>query len=126
MSYVEHPENVSKTATVCGSAEVCDSAVVRGPAQVCENGLIRHTRDHIVLGPAISSGRFTTAHRDSNIGIRVNCGCFSGTFAEFKKSIERTHKDHGPALEQYRCFAALIEAHFALADWQDQIEGVRT
>ena len=130
MSYVQNPENIGNRTTVCDSATVrdsatvCGSATVRDSAMVCGNGLIQHTRDYIVLGPAISSWRFTTAHRDSKIGVRINCGCFTGTLAEFKASIERTHKDHGPALEQYRCFAALIEAHFALADWQDQIERV--
>ena len=127
---VRDSATVCGSATVCDSAVVCDSATVRDSATVCDsatvrgNGLIQHTRDYIVLGPAISSWRFTTAHRDSKIGVRINCGCFTGTLAEFKASIERTHKDHGPALEQYRCFAALIEAHFALADWQDQIERV--
>ena len=127
-TYIEKPENVSDNARVSGSAWVSGSACVSGSArvfgsaQVSGDGRVSKTRDYITVGPAISSGRITTAHRDSKIGVRVNCGCFSGTIPEFKARIESTHKDHGPALEQYRCFAALIEAHFALADWQDQIE----
>ena len=127
-TYIEKPENVFGNAEVLDNARVSDNARVYGNARVSGgawvsgDGRVSKTRDYIIVGPAISSGQITTAHRDAKLGVRVNCGCFSGTIPEFKARIESTHKDNGPALEQYRCFAALIEAHFALADWQDQIE----
>ena len=132
-TYIEKPENVFDNARVFDNAQVFDNArvsggawvsggaLVSGGAWVSGDGRVSKTRDYIIVGPAISSGHITTAHRDAKLGVRVNCGCFSGTLAEFKAAIERTHK--GPPLEQYRCFASMIEAHFALADWQDQIDG---
>ena len=99
-------------ARVYGNARVCGNALVFGNAQVSGDGLILETSDYLVIGPAKSSGRFTTAHKDSKIGIRVNCGCFSGTVKEFSEAIEKTHKDNKEHLEQYRLFCQLIAFNF--------------
>ena len=99
-------------AQVFGNAQVCGDAQVFGNARVCGNAIIEKTSDYLVVGPAKSSGRFTTAHRDSKIGVRVNCGCFSGTVHEFSRAIEATHKDNQEALEQYRRFCQLIAFNF--------------
>jgi hypothetical protein len=87
---------------------VSGSAVIRGDGRISEPG------DYLTVGPAISSGRFTTAHVDAVIGVRVNCGCFTGSLAEFREAVEKTHKDDEQFLAQYRTFVALIEAHFAI------------
>lgn len=80
------------------------------------NAQIEKTADYLVIGPAKSSGRFTTAHKDSKIGIRVNCGCFSGTVKEFAEAIEKTHKDNKEHLEQYRLFCQLIAFNFEVTE----------
>jgi hypothetical protein len=107
---------VSGNARVYGNARVTGNAGVYGNAGVSGNGLIQKTSDYLVVGPAKSSGRFTTAHRDSKIGIRVNCGCFSGTVKQFSEAIEETHKDNKEHLEQYRLFCQLIAFNFGVTE----------
>ena len=144
MSYVQKPENVSGNARVTGiacvygnarvsdNAHVSDNAYVSGDARVSGNACVSGdarvsgnacvsgdacvsgNADILVIGPAISSGRYTTAHTDSVIGVRVNTGCFSGSIMEFIDAIERTHKDNAVSLRQYRGFVAAIKAHFGL------------
>jgi hypothetical protein len=94
------------------NVHVFDNARVFGAALVHGDAVIEKTSDYLILGPAKSSGRFTTAHKDSKIGIRVNCGCFSGTTDEFKRAIEETHKDNPEALKQYRLFHQWIVSNF--------------
>ena len=105
-------KHIFGNAQVSGDALVCGDAQVSGNAQVYGYGIIEKTSDYLVIGPAKSSGRFTTAHKDSKIGIRVNCGCFSGTVKEFSKAIEKTHKHNKEHLEQYRLFCQLIAFNF--------------
>lgn len=77
-----------------------------------KDALVFGNEDILVVGPAKSSGRYTTAHRDEIIGVRVNCGCFSGTVEEFAAQIEHTHAGNSAYLSQYRAFVALIKANF--------------
>lgn len=58
--------------------------------------------------------------KDSKVGVRVVCGCFSGTVDEFSKQIENTHKDNKEYLEQYRLFCQLIEFNFGLKQGEKQ------
>ena len=101
---------------IFNNAKVSDNAVVSNNAVVSGNALIETKEDYLVIGPAKSSGRFTTAHKDSKIGVRVNCGCFSGTVKEFSEAIENTHKDDKDALEQYRLFCQLIAFNFGVKE----------
>jgi len=78
------------------------------------NALVLGSNDWLLIGPAKSSGRFTTAYRDKKIGVRVSCGCFSGSVLEFSKQIESTHKNNQQALEQYRLFCQLIAFNFGV------------
>ena len=98
---------IASTARVFDSARVFGSAVIRGDGRVSKPG------DYVTVGPAISSGRTTTAHRDEKLGVRVNCGCFTGTIEEFEQAVEATHAAAPAHLAQYRAFVALIKAHFA-------------
>ena len=82
-------------------------------AQVSGDARIEKASDYLTLGPAASSGRYTTAHKDAKIGVRVNCGCFTGTVDEFAAAIEATHANNPEALKQYRAFVACISAQFA-------------
>ena len=107
---------VSDNARVYGDAQVSDNARVSGDARVSGNAIIQKTADYLVIGPAKSSGRFTTAHKDSKIGVRVNCGCFSGSVKEFSEAIEETHKNNKEALEQYRLFCQLIAFNFGVTE----------
>ena len=105
-------KNVFDNASVSGNARVYGYAHVSGNAYVSGDAHVEKTSDYLVVGPAASSGRYTTAHKDSIIGIRVNCGCFSGTVKEFAAAFEETHKDNPEFLKQYRLFVRLIADNF--------------
>ena len=101
-------------ALVSGNAHVYGNARVYGNALVSGNALIEKTSNYIQVGPAKSSGRFTTAFVDKEIGVCVACGCFTGTVFEFSKQIEETHANNKEALEQYRLFCQLIALNFGV------------
>jgi hypothetical protein len=46
-------------------------------------------------------------------GIRINCGCFSGTIEEFEASVNRKHGDNQFGME-YRAMIELIKIRFQL------------
>jgi hypothetical protein len=93
---------------------VFGDAMVFGYARVSGDAIIEKTSDYITLGPSISSGRFTTTHKDAKIGVRVNCGCFSGTVPEFVAAIQENHANNGKALAQYMAFVNVIKTTFNL------------
>ena len=101
-------------ALVYGNAQVYGNAWVYGNAQVSGDALIENTTDYIVIGPAKSSGRCTTAHKDLYLGIRVNTGCFSGSLEEFEAAINKTHAGDDEFKRQYLMFVSLIKDHFNL------------
>ncbi len=108
--YVESEKNLSQY----GTAWVSGNAWVYGDACVSGDALVQDVKGWLLVGPAKSSGRFTTAFVDEKIGVRVVCGCFSGTVAEFSERIEKTHADNKEALEQYRLFCQLIGYSFGV------------
>ena len=85
---------------------------VSGNAWVSGNARVESQTDWLLVGPAKSSGRFTTAYRDTKIGVRVSCGCFTGTAQEFSAQIEATHAGNQQHLQQYRLFCQLIAFSF--------------
>jgi carbonic anhydrase/acetyltransferase-like protein (isoleucine patch superfamily) len=105
---------VSDNAWVFGNARVTGNAQVFGKACVTGNALVSKTQDYLTIGPSKSSGRFTTAHVDEKLGVRVNCGCFSGSVLEFSQAIEETHASNKEHLEQYRLFCQLIAFNFGV------------
>ena len=103
---------VSGNAQVSGDAWVYGDARVSGNAQVSGDAWVESQTDWLLVGPAKSSGRFTTAYRDTKIGVRVSCGCFTGTAQEFSAQIEATHAGNQQHLQQYRLFCQLIAFSF--------------
>ena len=99
-------------AQVSGNAWVSGDARVSGDAQVSGDARVESQTDWLLVGPAKSSGRFTTAYRDTKIGVRVSCGCFTGTAQEFSAQIEATHAGNQQHLQQYRLFCQLIALSF--------------
>jgi len=93
---------------------VSNNAWVSGDAQVSGNAQIKNTADFLQIGPAKSSGRFTTAFVDKKIGVRIVCGCFTGSLLKFSQKIEKTHANNKEALEQYRLFCQLIAFNFGV------------
>ncbi len=103
---------VSGNALVSGNAWVYGNAWVSGDARVSGDAQVESQADWLLVGPAKSSGRFTTAYRDTKIGVRVSCGCFTGTAQEFSAQIEATHAGNQQHLQQYRLFYQLIAFSF--------------
>ena len=95
-----------------GNLQVSGDAWVSGDARLSGNALVESQADWLLVGPAKSSGRFTTAYRDTKIGVRVSCGCFTGTAQEFSAQIEATHAGNQQHLQQYRLFYQLIASSF--------------
>ena len=112
--YIESESNlqVSGDARVYGDAWVSGDAQVSGNARVSGDALVESQTDWLLVGPAKSSGRFTTAYRDTKIVVRVSCGCFTGTAQEFSAQIEATHEGNQQHLQQYRLFCQLIAVNF--------------
>ena len=113
-AWVYGDARVYGNAMVYGDAMVSGDASVYGDSSVYGDAIIKKSSDYIIIGPAKSSGRFTTAFVDSEIGVRVDCGCFTGTVLEFSKQIEETHANNQEALEQYRLFCQLIAFNFGV------------
>ena len=111
---VYHSAQVYDNAQVYGEALVSGYACVSGDAVICASA------DWITVGPASSSRRFTTAHRDAKLGVRVNCGCFSGSLAEFAAAIEKTHQNSPQDLARYRAFHRLIMDVFGKKNTNDK------
>jgi len=105
---------VSGNALVYGDARVYGNARVYDNARVSGDARVENHKTWLLIGPAKSSGRFTTAFIDKNIGVRVVCGCFTGTVFEFSQQIEKTHANNKEALEQYRLFCQLIAFNFGV------------
>lgn len=105
---------VSGNACVSGNAQVSGDAWVYGDACVSGNAQVADQKTWLLIGPAKSSGRFTTAFVDKEIGVRVVCGCFTGSVLEFSQQIEKTHANNKEALEQYRLFCQLIAFNFGV------------
>ena len=101
-------------ARVYSAAHVYNHACVGGDAVICDKA------DWIYVGPSASSRRFTTAHRDAELGVRVNCGCFSGSLAEFAAAIEKTHQNRPQDLARYRAFHRLIMDVFGQENTNDK------
>ena len=116
---------VSGDAWVRGHARVCDNAQVSGNAWVYGNALV--SGDAWVRGDAWidsksaicafsgfgSELRTTTAFIDKEIGIRIVCGCFTGTIEQFKEKVIETHGTESKNGVLYLQMANMIELRFA-------------
>lgn len=74
-------------------AKIAPGVTLPVNADIRGRAVIDSEDDFKVYGPGRSSGKFTTAHRDADIGIRVNRGCFSGTVDQFERMIAVYAKD---------------------------------
>ena len=88
---------VSGDARVYGNAWVCGDARVFGNAAIC------------TFSGFGSKFRTTTAFIDKEIGIRVVCGCFTGTLEQFRKQVIQTHGEDSKNGKLYLGMANMIE-----------------
>jgi len=85
---------VGDSAIVGGRSSVGGSALVRGNARVVGNGELQATSDYITIGPIGTRQDTITLHRDTKIGVRINAGCWSGSFDEFMARLTDEHDDY--------------------------------
>ena len=104
--WIEEEGNLSQSgnAWVYGDAEVCGDARVYGDARVCGND------DYTTIKGFGTCFRTTTFFRCKDKTVKVACGCFLGTIAEFRKQVKRTRS--GKIAKEYLMIADLMEMHF--------------
>ena len=84
----------------------------RGNAWVCGNAQVFDNADYTTIKGFGSVYRTTTFFKCKDKSVKVSCGCFLGTIAEFKEKVKQTHGDSKIAKE-YLMIADLMEYHFA-------------
>ena len=115
--FVEKEENLSHD----GNAWVTGNARVTGNAQVTGNALVTDNADYAVVTGFGRYFRTTTFFRCEDKILRVQCGCFYGDLAQFRKIVKKTHGDSKYAKE-YLAIADLMELHFS--DEEEKQEAV--
>ena len=92
--WIEEEGNLSQSgnAWVCGNAEVCGND------------------DYTTIKGFGTCFRTTTFFRCKDKTVKVACGCFLGTIAEFRKQVKRTRS--GKIAKEYLMIADLMEMHF--------------
>ena len=112
---LEHSGNawVSGNAQVCGNAWVYGNAQVSGDAWVRGDAWIDSKSAICAFSGFGSELRTTTAFIDKEIGIRIVCGCFTGTIEQFKEKVIETHGTESKNGVLYLQMANMIELRFA-------------
>ena len=97
-------------AEVYGDARVYGNAEVCGDARVCGNAEVYGNDDYTTIKGFGTCFRTTTFFRCKDKTVKVACGCFLGTIAEFRKQVKRTRS--GKIAKEYLMIADLMEMHF--------------
>ena len=88
---------------------------------------LRGPRPILQLGPLGSRDGYMMALITS-AGVRVECGCFCGTVAEFKAKVEKSHADNPRHRDEYLAVIRMINAWAKaelkyIAAWESQNGG---
>ena len=100
---------VSGDALVYGNARVYGNALVSGNALVYGDALVESMESICTFSGFGSKYRTTTVFIDSEIGIRIVCGCFTGTLEQFRKQVIETHGEASKNGSLYLDMANMIE-----------------
>ena len=103
---VEGLVEIRNNAKVSGDVLINGNACISGEAYICSE------EDYATVQGFGSAYRSTTFFRTIDGGIGVQCGCFYGTLAEFRKKVKETHGDSKKAKE-YLMIADLMEYRFS-------------
>ena len=103
---------VSGNARVSGNAWVSGDAQVSGNARVSGNAWVSGNADFAVVTGFGRYSRATTFFCCKDKILRVQCGCFYGDLAQFRKIVKKTHGNNKYAKE-YLAIADLMELHFS-------------
>ena len=110
--WIEEEGNLSQygNAWVYGNAEVYGDARVSGNARVYGDAEVYGDDDYTTIKGFGTCFRTTTFFRCKDKTVKVACGCFLGTIAEFRKQVKRTRS--GKIAKEYLMIADLMEMHF--------------
>ena len=100
---------VSGDAQVYGNARVYGNTWVYGNAQVSGNALVENRNAICTFSGFGSEYRTTTAFTDEKLGVRIVCGCFSGSLDEFRAQIIKKHGNDSKHGRLYLSMANMIE-----------------
>ena len=84
-------------------------AWVYGNARVSGNAWVESMESICTFSGFGSKYRTTTVFIDSEIGIRIVCGCFTGTLEQFRKRVIETHGEASKNGSLYLDMANMIE-----------------
>ena len=93
-----------------GNLSQSGNAWVYGDAWVCGNAEVYGNDDYTTIKGFGTCFRTTTFFRCKDKTVKVACGCFLGTIAEFRKQVKRTRS--GKIAKEYLMIADLMEMHF--------------
>lgn len=114
-SVVREMAKVGGMTCLAGRSTVQGDAIVFLPTtRTVSDFEISSEQELLVLGPALSSGRFTVAIRNIQGSLEIRTGCFLGGLDDFMEAIRDTHPKGSPEHRQYMKFAELIKLHFTL------------
>ena len=99
----------SGDAWVSGNARVSGDAWVSGDACVSGNARVESMESICTFSGFGSKYRTTTVFIDSEIGIRIVCGGFTGTLEQFRKQVIETHGEASKNGSLYLDMANMIE-----------------
>ena len=110
--WIEEEGNLSQSgnAWVYGNAKVYGDARVYGDAEVYGDAWVCGDDDYTTIKGFGTCFRTTTFFRCKDKTVKVACGCFLGTIAEFRKQVKRTRS--GKIAKEYLMIADLMEMHF--------------
>lgn len=93
--WIEKESNLAQdgNAWVTGNARVYGDAWVTGNALVSGNAEVMKPVHVLAIGAIGSRNCCTTFFRTKDKQIKVSCGCFLGTIAEFAEKVKKTHGD---------------------------------
>ena len=98
-------------ATIGGYAEIGGSVVIGGHVVLDGHAYIKSDDDIVWFEHVGSENGTLTAFRDTECGIRVTRGCFSGSLTAFEEAVEKTHGDNKYAKE-YKMLIEYIKVRF--------------
>jgi UDP-3-O-[3-hydroxymyristoyl] glucosamine N-acyltransferase len=109
-------------AVLTGEVVVSERAVVGGSAsldgfsQIKGDGNVQEVADYICVGPTTNENCRITAHRDSIIGIRVNCDELSFSLPDFETWAKQTFSHNQKTLKCFLLIVDLIKNHFDITE----------
>ena len=101
--WIESEQNLAQTS---------GNAWVSGNAEVSGDAWVKNRNDFCTFSGFGSEYRTTTAFTDEKLGVRIACGCFSGSLDEFRAQIIKKHGTDSKHGRLYLSMANMIEYRF--------------